>query len=69
MSDVQRAARHYGISQPEATLKLATGEIKLPERGTGLLSSSKLPFALVLIGGVLGTLGTLIFFWQRFKRT
>lgn len=35
-SDVERAARHYGISMEEAERKLGTGEITLPSRGVGL---------------------------------
>lgn len=69
LSETQRAARHFGISEADATLKLATGEITLPSRGSGLLSNPKLPFALELIGGIMVTLGTLIFIWQRFKKT
>lgn len=35
-SDIERAARHYGISMEEAERKLKTGEITLPPRGVGL---------------------------------
>ena len=33
-TDIERAARHYGISLEEAERKLAAGEITLPPRGT-----------------------------------
>lgn len=40
-SDVERAARHYGLTLEEAKEKLANGEITLPPRGSGISTVSQ----------------------------
>lgn len=63
-SDIERVAYRYNITPMVAKSLLESGHLTA-SRADRLMSNPKLPFILVMLGAVLGTVGTLIFMWQR----